>query len=79
MEELDAADMQLIAGAAFRRLPPALLAKMIGFARALQYDVVVRRRLLRIRPPAPRLALTSRRLHRSRAASPDRRWRPPPR
>ena len=44
MEELDEADMQLIATAAFTRLPPALLTKMIGFTRALQREVVVHRR-----------------------------------
>ena len=31
MEELDESDMQLIATAAFKRLPSDLLTKMIGF------------------------------------------------
>ena len=44
MEELDEADMQLIATAHFTRLPPELLAKMIGFTRALQREVVLHRR-----------------------------------
>ena len=44
MEELDEADMGLIATAQFTRIPPTLLARMIGFTRALQREVVVLRR-----------------------------------
>ena len=44
MEELDESDMQLIATAAFKRLPSDLLTKMIGFTRALQREVVVHRK-----------------------------------
>ena len=36
MEDLDEADLTLIASAHFRALPPALLSRMIGFTRALQ-------------------------------------------
>ena len=44
MEELDASDMRLIAANHFPAIPAALLEKMIGFARALQRDVVTLRK-----------------------------------
>ena len=40
MEELDASDMRLLAANHFPAIPSALLERMIGFARALQRDVV---------------------------------------
>ena len=44
MEELDAADMRLIATNHFPTIPPTLMERMIGFARALQREVVTLRK-----------------------------------
>ena len=44
MEELNTSDMQLIATNHFPTFPPPLLERMIGFARALQRDVVTLRK-----------------------------------
>ena len=44
MEELDAADMRLIATNHFPAIPPTLMERMIGFARALQREVVTCRK-----------------------------------
>ena len=44
MEELDASDMRLIATNHFPAIPATLLERMIGFARALQREVVTLRK-----------------------------------
>ena len=73
MEELDAEDMLLIATAHFRRLPPELLERMIGFTRAIQHEVCAPRPP----PPHPHTRDTHPRAHdSSHGALPP--LRPPP-